>query len=125
MKKIETRVKPKIYGEMPGKINFWVEELENYPPELPGIIEEGQSRIRECPSCGRQSAELMYAFRPDAYGGAQPSHDFWVRCNCGIQTVTFQSISDDPIDLKRCMEDVLVRWNKRPGDKIPISESYS
>ena len=115
---------------------YRLNELDNFPPELPELIKAAGCRLRECPCCGKETAWIHYNFTIDycRVGEPQSAHIFTAVCTgqsreaninsscstpcvfgaCCIQTSTVPNITDNVDNLKETLEYVVSWWNKRP-----------
>ena len=129
---MKTTVKPECKNI---RTIYRLEELEDYPPELPQLIEEANAKLRECPFCGRNTAGVFYGFDL-AYGvksgvpHSSPVHTFRVGCTgmnremrengeavcgCVVHTGTTGTDTDNPENIKSELDIVVSWWNKRPA----------
>jgi hypothetical protein len=116
------------------RLIYRLDEIENYPPELPQLIEEANVKLRECPFCGKDTAGVFYGFDL-AYGvktgthTPSPVHTFRIgcmgsekndgvlRCGCVVHTGTTGTDTDNLEDIKRELDVVVGWWNRRPTEQ--------
>ena len=115
---IKTRVKPDSISPNPRARYYQLEHLENYPPELPKLIEEAAGRLKVCPFCGGDDVRLLYNFVRDYGHYGEPHHLFRVECHtacCHIQTIDYPEHTDDVDSIRNALNYVVQCWNRRPA----------
>ena len=130
---MKTRVKPECQNT---RTVYGLDEVENFPPELPHLIDDANKKLRECPCCGKDTAGILYGLDLE-YGrrSGVPSsivHTFTVVCtgktrdlrksgsifhshgSCLIRTCPTAIGTDGIEEIKAELDRVVAWWNKRP-----------